>query len=135
MIISLINSVGQRKISKYLFFFSILLNTFCLIIQFSIYSPLTISFWTSIFLMSSPVGFLSLASHKTREYRFFCIVIQAIIIFLNFVLFGFGVSSELFVLTIVELISSVFFYIYIVKTKPKSLQSKIPKIKKEKTNE
>lgn len=127
--INFINSVGQRKVSKYLLFFSIVINIFFLILSFGISSPLTISFWSSLFLMSSSIGFLCLISHNTRKYRLTCVATQSGIIITNIVLFAADASLVLFILTLVELILSIIFYI-LIKIKPEKLPVKIARNKK-----
>lgn len=127
--IHFINSIGQRKVSKLLLFFSIIINTFFLILNFGIDSPLTVNFWTGLFLMSTPVGFLYLTSHNTRKYRLYCITIQSVVIITNIILFTFEASLILFILTLVELIVSIVLYI-VIKINPEKLPPKISKNKK-----
>lgn len=126
MIIPLINSVGQRRVSKFLLLFSILISIFLLLVKFGTNSPLTINFWTGLFLMSAPVGFLCLASHNTKQYRLICIGIQFALAIINATLFAFDASLLLFILTLAELALSIIFYV-VIKLKPDIPTSKVSK--------
>ena len=122
--LKLINSIGQRKLSKLLFYASVVIAVLCFLINSGI-SALTIPLtWLGIFLMSAPIGFLSLGAHKTKDYRMICLVSEATLIITNSALYFMNIPDFFFVLIILETFASLGFLILLTKRKPEKVTVK-----------
>lgn len=132
--ISLINSIGQRKVSKILFFISLFVATTSFLVTLGVgvlIAPLT---WLGVFCMAAPVGFLALSASKTKEYRLLCIFAQIAIIVINLILYILNIPDFLFLLTVIETLLAIGVWIFLlinpVKEIPKKKVSR-PKTVKE----
>jgi len=115
---NLINSIGQRKVSKILIGVAVIAALLSFLIRPSeqgFMHPLTL---LGIFLMSAPVAFLSRAAHKTKDYRIFCLISQVTIIILNLLLYFLNIPDFFFILTLIELIATLLFTLLFAKRKP-----------------
>lgn len=115
--LKIINSIGQRKFSKFLFLFSLLVFFSSSIAQKGLAELSSISLWMGIVLMASPVGIFSLSAQHSKDYRLFCIGTQSVIILLNAILFFSNAPMFLFILTLFQIITSFIFYTFVKKKK------------------
>jgi hypothetical protein len=122
--LKLINSIGQRKVSKLLFYASIAIAISCFLINagpLTLAHPLT---WLGVFLMSAPIGFLSWGAHKTKDYRMLCLVSEATLIVMNSLLYFMNIPEFFFILTILETFATFGFSILFTKKKPAKVMVK-----------
>ena len=122
--LKLINSIGQRKVSKILFFASIFIAILCFIIDKGPNSLGQISTWFGVLLMSAPMGFLSWGAHKTKDYRMLCLVTQVTLIVMNVLIYFMKIFDFLFVLTLLETFATLGFSILFTKKKPAKVMVK-----------
>ena len=122
--LKLINSIGQRKLSKLLFYASVVIAILCFLINSGISALATPLTWLGIFLMSAPIGFLSLGAHKTKDYRMLCLVCEATFIITNPALYFMNIPDFFFVLIILETFASLGFLIMLIKRKPEKVMVK-----------
>lgn len=124
----LINRVGQRKVAKLLFLATIVISLMGYIIRYFLYKEQymnnMVTMTSIIFkaglgtiLLSSAIGILTIAAHKTKEYRLFSIFTQVAVLFVNNVFFY--LMIDLLVLTFVEIILSTLFLIFVKKSEAK----------------
>lgn len=127
--LKLINSIGQRKVSKILFFIAIFVSILCFYVDKGANSLLQISTWFGVFLMSAPIGFLSLSAHKTKDYRMLCLVLQITLIVMNVLIYSMKIINPevdlfLFVLTLLETVATLVFLLLLSKQKPAKVMVK-----------
>jgi Ca2+/Na+ antiporter len=110
-----INKIGQRRLAKLLFVLAILICAGEFILKKGVpgvlASPGKFAFAIALFAGSS--GILSLAAHKTREFRMISIVLSASMIFVNAILFYLGVLGFLFAITVGEIIFAIAFTLFV----------------------
>lgn len=120
----LINSIGQRKVSKILFFSSIFISLVCFALVLGANAFITPLTWLGIFLMSAPIGLVAWSAHKTKSYRVHCISFQAILILLNSVLYLMDVPEFFFGLTLLELVITLGVSLFFTFKKPEKVIAK-----------
>lgn len=110
-----INKIGQRRLAKLLFVLAILICAGEFFLKKGLPGILASpgKFAFAIALFAGPSGILSLAAHKTREFRMISIVLSASMIFVNAILFYLGVLGFLFAITLGEILFSIAFTIFV----------------------
>jgi hypothetical protein len=133
--INLINTIGQRRLAKFLFLFAIFLAFFNFFITSHEQLLITWKVLLGIILLSFPNGMTLLLAIKTRKYRLFSIFISFCLLVVNNILYYLNIPMFLFMVTLAELILSFFItMILLLKNKKeeqnKSVQQKSQTVKK-----
>jgi Ca2+/Na+ antiporter len=108
-----INKIGQRRLAKLLFVLAILICAGEFFLKKGAPGLLTGKFLFALVLFAGPSAILSLAAHKTREFRMISIVLSASMIFVNAILFYLDVLGFLFAITLGEILFSIAFTIFV----------------------
>lgn len=109
----LINKIGQRRFAKILVAVSFLFPLIGFMLEKGSGALIVAMVWISAITFSLPNLLLSLAAHKSKEYRFISIVISIAILIVNTCLLYLQVYSFLFFISILEIIFGIVFLTFV----------------------
>jgi ABC-type microcin C transport system permease subunit YejB len=117
-----INRIGQRNFAKIIFGSSVAIAVVNYIVRYFmeknagelINSVTPVKAIFGVVLLSAAIGILTVVAHKTKEYRMFSIFTSIIVLITNTI--SFYVKAPLFIMTFSEIILSIGFLIFALKS-------------------